>query len=418
MTSATLGWPVIAKLLGGVGLFLLGMTLLTEGLKALAGPRLRRTLQRVTANPLQGFVAGTAMTVLTQASSATVLATVGFVTARLLSLALAIPLVVGATVGTSSTTWVVATLGMSPGVVSVLMPLLALGALMRALGRGSVRPAGTALAGLSVLLLSIGFIRETVGPVAMALDLSSTTADGLGGAARLLAIGTLLAIAMQSSAAPIAMAMLALAGGALGWTEAAIVTVGATVGTTSTGIVATLGARPSARRVAIAWTVTALVQALVALAVRGDIDEAAGGRRPAEERPAREMGADGPQVVGEDLAQLVIRHLSEKGRAGAQARKARHRVGRGSAGGLHPRRHPRVELPAPGLVHEGHGPPGEAFSGDESLIRRGDDVDDGVADGGDVEEFGHGASLGLAKRGPATGKAGLEQCARPWHQDA
>jgi phosphate:Na+ symporter len=266
MSNAALGWPVIAKLLGGVGLFLLGMTLLTEGLKALAGPRLRRTLQRVTADPVQGFVAGTAMTVLTQASSATVLATVGFVTARLLPLALAIPLVVGATVGTSSTTWIVATLGMSPGIVSVLMPLLAIGALMRALGRGTVRPVGTALAGLAVLLLSIGFIRETVGPVAMALDLSSTTADGLGGAAWLLAIGTLLAVAMQSSAAPIAIAMLALAGGALGWTEAAIVTVGATVGTTSTGIVATLGARPAARRVALAWTVTAAVQAAVALA--------------------------------------------------------------------------------------------------------------------------------------------------------
>ena len=164
--AAPTTWHTIAQLLGGVGLFLLGMTLLTEGLKSLSGPRMRASLQRVTARPARAFGAGIAMTVATQASSATVLATVGFITAGMLTLASAIPIVAGATVGTSSTTWVVATVGLNAEISTVLLPLLAAGALMRAVGRGNWRHLGTAVAGITVILLSIAFIRTNVAQVA------------------------------------------------------------------------------------------------------------------------------------------------------------------------------------------------------------------------------------------------------------
>jgi phosphate:Na+ symporter len=127
------------------------MTLLTEGLKALEGPSIRRLLHSVTARPTRAFGAGLMMTVATQASSATVLATIGFITSGMMSIAAAIPLVAGATVGTSSTTWLVATLGLSTGIAAVLMPLLALGAVLRTLGRGRWRHIGTAIAGITVL---------------------------------------------------------------------------------------------------------------------------------------------------------------------------------------------------------------------------------------------------------------------------
>lgn len=261
----TIHWHGIAQLLGGVGLFLLGMTLMTEGLKSLAGPGIRRSLQRVTARPARGFGAGVAMTVATQASSATVLATVGFVTAGMLTTAAAVPVVAGATVGTSSTTWIVAVVGLSKDASSVLMPLIAVGALARTLGRGAWRHAGTALAGAAVLLLAIAIIRTGVGDFATLLDLGSREAHSLAGRAGTLAVGMLLGVAMQSSAAPIALAIVALQGGALGWDEAAHLAVGATVGTTSTGILATLGTRASARRIAAAWTTCALVQAAIAM---------------------------------------------------------------------------------------------------------------------------------------------------------
>lgn len=256
----------LAAVLGGVGLFLLGMTLLTEGLKALAGPGIRGSLQRVTARPARGFGAGVAMTVASQASSATVLATIGFVTAGMLSLGSALPIIAGATVGTSSTTWFVATLGLSKGASVVLMPFLALGALMRAIGHGRWRHVGTAVAGLTVLLLSISFIRANVSGVAEAIDLGARDAQSTGGRAALVGIGALLAVAMQSSASPIALSIVALHGGVVGWDEAAHLAVGATVGTTSTGFLATLGTRAAARQAAIAWIACAAIQAAVALA--------------------------------------------------------------------------------------------------------------------------------------------------------
>lgn len=255
----------LAAVLGGVGLFLLGMTLLTEGLKALAGPGIRGSLQRVTARPARAFGAGMAMTVASQASSATVLATIGFVTAGMLSLTAALPIIAGATVGTSSTTWFVATLGLSKGASVILMPFLALGALMRAIGHGRWRHVGTAVAGLTVLLLSISFIRANVSGIADAIDLGTREAQSLGGRAALVGIGALLAVAMQSSASPIALSMVALHGGIVGWDEAAHLAVGATVGTTSTGLLATLGTRAAARQAAIAWIACAVIQAAVAL---------------------------------------------------------------------------------------------------------------------------------------------------------
>jgi phosphate:Na+ symporter len=205
------------------------------------------------------------MTVATQASSATVLATIGFITSGMMSIAAAIPLVAGATVGTSSTTWLVATLGLSTGIAAVLMPLLALGAVLRTLGRGRWRHIGTAIAGITVLLLAITFIKDNVAPVASSIDLAGHDGGTITGRLALVAIGMLLGCAMQSSAAPIALVMVALHSGTLGWNEAASVTIGATIGTTSTGVLATLGTRASARRIATAWAICALVQATIAL---------------------------------------------------------------------------------------------------------------------------------------------------------
>ena len=262
--TAPTSWHTIAQLLGGVGLFLLGMTLLTEGLKSLSGPRMRASLQRVTARPARAFGAGIAMTVATQASSATVLATVGFITAGMLTLTSAIPIIAGATVGTSSTTWIVATVGLNAEISTVLLPLLAAGALMRAVGRGNWRHLGTAIAGITVILLSIAFIRTNVAQVAQAVDLTAREAHSIGGRLTLTAIGALLAVAMQSSAAPIALAIVAMHGGAVGFDEAAHLAIGATVGTTSTGILATIGTRASARRISAAWVACAAAQGAIA----------------------------------------------------------------------------------------------------------------------------------------------------------
>lgn len=102
----------MASVLGGIGLFLLGMILLTDGLKALAGDALRGLLARFTTNRFSALATGAGVTALVQSSSATTLATIGFVSAGLLSFQNAISVNIGAALGTTSTGWIVSLLGL------------------------------------------------------------------------------------------------------------------------------------------------------------------------------------------------------------------------------------------------------------------------------------------------------------------
>jgi hypothetical protein len=101
----------VISVLGGVGLFLLGMTVMTEGLKALAGPALRTVLGKVAATPLLGSFWGAVVTLLVQSSSATTMTTIGLVSAGLLTFQQGLGLVFGANVGTTGTGWLVALIG-------------------------------------------------------------------------------------------------------------------------------------------------------------------------------------------------------------------------------------------------------------------------------------------------------------------
>src|SRR5574343_960475 len=100
--------PLIGGLGGGVGLFLLGMGLMTDGLRLAAGPALERILARSTRTRLRGLASGALVTIAVQSSSAVTVAAIGFVNAGLLSLGQALWVLFGANVGTTMTGWLVA----------------------------------------------------------------------------------------------------------------------------------------------------------------------------------------------------------------------------------------------------------------------------------------------------------------------
>src|SRR5262249_15277293 len=99
------------SILGGVGLFLLGMIVMTTGFKTLAGSALRAVLAKAAATPLGGASWGAVATLVVQSSSATTMATIGLVSAGLLTFAQGLGLVFGANVGTTGTGWLVALIG-------------------------------------------------------------------------------------------------------------------------------------------------------------------------------------------------------------------------------------------------------------------------------------------------------------------
>src|SRR5208282_2130794 len=103
------------SILGGVGLFLLGMTVMTGGLKGLAGSKLRTVLGKAAATPLRGALWGGIVTLLVQSSSATTMTTIGLVSAGLLTFSQGLGLVFGANIGTTGTGWLVALIGVRGG---------------------------------------------------------------------------------------------------------------------------------------------------------------------------------------------------------------------------------------------------------------------------------------------------------------
>jgi phosphate:Na+ symporter len=138
----------VVKLLGGLGLFLLGIHHLTEGLKGLSGDSLRRALQRLVSGRLSAVTSGALITVATQSSSATILTVIGFVGAGLITLSPAIAVNMGATLGTTSTPWMVVVFGLRFRVANAALPILGVGAFLWLIARGNTRSLGAVLAGL------------------------------------------------------------------------------------------------------------------------------------------------------------------------------------------------------------------------------------------------------------------------------
>ncbi|MBX3475223.1 MAG: Na/Pi cotransporter family protein [Planctomycetes bacterium] len=243
---------VMASVLGGIGLFLLGMILLTDGLKALAGDALRGLLARFTTNRFSALATGAGVTALVQSSSATTLATIGFVSAGLLSFQNAISVNIGAALGTTSTGWIVSLLGLKLSIGKIMLPVIGLGALAKLLGRGKFAHAGMTLAGFGVIFVGIDVLQAGMKDLSQLFDPGRFPQPTIGGRMVLGLIGIGMTVIMQSSSAAVATTLAALAGGTINLEQAASIVIGANVGTTITAAMASIGASTPARRTAMA----------------------------------------------------------------------------------------------------------------------------------------------------------------------
>jgi phosphate:Na+ symporter len=257
-------WAVAAALLGGIGLFLLGMELMTEGLRLAAGPSLERILAASTATRWRALAAGVLVTAVVQSSSAVTVATIGFVNAGLLNLGGALWVLFGANVGTTMTGWIVSLLGFGVKIDALALPLIGLGVGLRVSGASARRGAlGTALAGFGLLFFGIEVLKDGFDDVARRIELPA----GMGWSAVLaqLLVGLVLTVLMQSSSASLTVALSAAQAGLISAQGAAAVVIGANIGTTVTAVLAALQATANARRAAAAHVVFNVLTGVVAL---------------------------------------------------------------------------------------------------------------------------------------------------------
>ena len=250
--------------LGGIGLFLLGMWLITEGLRLAAGASLEQLLARWTSSRGRGLLSGTLLTALVQSSSVVTVAVIGFVNAGLTTFQRAVWVIFGSNLGTTMTAWLVALIGFKFQIDAFALPIIGLGALLRLFAPSDrYRSLGMALAGFGILFLGI----ETLSGGFSSLSEKVSLDDERYGLIAMVVIGFVLTTLMMSSSAAVAVVLTAVAGGLVGFTDAAAVVIGTNVGTTTKALLATIGATSNAKRLAVAHVLFNLLTGAVALIV-------------------------------------------------------------------------------------------------------------------------------------------------------
>ncbi len=266
---------VVFGVVGGLGLFLFGMSLMSDGIKAIAGSRLKHFLAAVTRRRVVAVLLGMLVTMLVQSSSATTVMTVGFVNAGLLTLRQALSVVLGANIGTTVTAWLVAVFGFGRfSITASAAPIVGIGFFLSALSRNPrTRNIGMVLLGFGLLFIGVSFLQETFSPIEKSPEAQRIlTALSRNPLLAVLA-GTLLTVLMQSSSASIMVIQVLAQTGAFGtdWPTVLNLTIpfilGDNIGTTITAQLAALRTSRNAKRAAMGHTVFNIVGVVYVLPI-------------------------------------------------------------------------------------------------------------------------------------------------------
>ncbi len=241
---------LVFGLVGGLGLFLLGMKNMSEGMQAVAGNSLRRMISAVTNNRFMAIGVGTVVTGLVQSSSITTVMVVGFVNSGLMELVQGIGVIMGANIGTTITGWFLALKIGKYG-----LPLLGLGAFTYLFSKGDrLRFWAMIFMGVGMVFVGLTFMKEACGAIKELDDFEAWfhrfDASTYLGVLQCAMAGCVLTMLVQSSSATLGITMSLALQGIISYETAAALVLGENIGTTVTAILASLGATTVARRAA------------------------------------------------------------------------------------------------------------------------------------------------------------------------
>ena len=241
---------LVGELVGGLGIFLLGMKFMSEGMQAVAGNSLRRLISTVTGNRFFAIIVGVIVTCIVQSSSITTVMVVGFVNSGVMSLVQAVGVIMGANIGTTITGWI---LVLKIGKYG--LPLLGCSAFVYLFSRKDrwryyamgLMGTGMVFFGLELMKNACGIIKETPD---FATWFQTFQADSYLGVLKCCMVGCILTTMVQSSSATLGITISLAYQGVISYETAAALVIGENVGTTITALLASLGATTNARRAA------------------------------------------------------------------------------------------------------------------------------------------------------------------------
>lgn len=242
-------------LLGAVGLFLYGMKVMSEGLQKAAGDRLRNILSAMTRNRFAGTLTGFFITALIQSSSASTVMVVSFVNAGLMTLAQSMAVIMGANVGTTFTAWIIALFGFKVEISAFAIPLIGLAVPLLFAKSSRNKSIGEFLIGFAFLFMGLDMISQYVPDLQsnpeMFAFLQHYSSLGFGSVLIFLAVGLLVTMVIQSSAATFAITLIMCSKGWITFDLACAIILGSNVGTTITPILASMSGNVAAKRTAM-----------------------------------------------------------------------------------------------------------------------------------------------------------------------
>lgn len=249
-----------AALIGGIGLFVLGMGMMTGALKELAGEFIKDWMNRIAGGTGRAIFSGTLITAIIQSSTAVTLLTIGFVSAGLLPFRQSIGVIMGANIGSTSTGWLVSLIGFKVDLLAWALPIVGFGVLAQVALKKRLSAYGTAVAGFGLLFLGVGVLQTGMADLQEAVSF-----EGLANPFLLIAIGTVMTIIMQSSSVAVATTLTALFSGVIGFEQAVYLVIGQNIGTTLTAVLAAIGAGTAAKRAGLTHVLFNLGTAILAV---------------------------------------------------------------------------------------------------------------------------------------------------------
>jgi len=246
---------ILMKVVGGLGIFLLGMKYMSEGIQTVAGDGLRKMISAVTGNRFMACGMGILTTCLVQSSSVTTVLVVGLVNSSFMTLTQAIGVIMGANIGTTITGWI---LVLKIGVYG--LPVLGVAALFFLFSRRDrLRYAAMAIMGIGMVffgleLMSGGFKPLRTMPVFVEW-FHRFQADSYFGVLKCALVGCIMTMIVQSSSATLGITIGLAEAGMIPYSTAAALVIGENVGTTITALLAAIGATTGARRAAMSHTI-------------------------------------------------------------------------------------------------------------------------------------------------------------------
>ena len=261
----------ILNFLGSLGLFLVGMKIMSDALMELAGNRMRRVMAGLTSNRFIAALTGLFITGLIQSSSATTLMVVSFVNAGLLQLTEALGVIMGANIGTTLTAWLIAILGFKISMMDIALPLMIVGFLFYIRESKQASTLGGFIIGFALLFIGLEFMKDAVpdlqsNPVVFEF-ISKLNGYGFWSLVLFALLGTVLTLVLQSSSATMAITLIAVSQGWLPFDAACAIILGENIGTTITANLAALVASINARRAALAHMVFNIIGVIWVLAL-------------------------------------------------------------------------------------------------------------------------------------------------------